>query len=58
MCVSILGVKPEDMPHTITVQNDAEFKYFLVGDDNYMLTLWDLESATSFVWYRMEGKDN
>lgn len=58
VCVSILGVKPEDMPHTITVQNDAEFKYFLVGDDNYMLTLWDLESATSFVWYRMEGKDN
>lgn len=57
VCVSILGVPAEKMPHTTTVQN-VEYKYFLIDEDNYMLTLWDLEPATSFVWYRMEGKDN
>ncbi len=57
VCVSILGVPPEKMPNSITV-NNVEYKYFLVGEDNYMLTLWDLEAATSYVWYRMEGKNN
>ena len=57
VCVSILGVKAADVPHKITVQN-ADYSYFLVGDDPYMLTLWDLDAVTSYVWYRMEGKDN
>lgn len=50
--VSILGVQPEQTPYHTHVQID-DFDYFLIDDGNYMLTLRDIDNATSFCWYRM-----
>lgn len=50
--VSILGVKPEDAPYHTTVQNE-DFDYFLIDGGNYLLTLRDIENASSYCWYRM-----
>ncbi len=51
--VSILGVPAEKTPYHTHVQID-DFDYFLIDDGQYMLTLRDIEQATSFCWYRME----
>ena len=50
--VSILGVKPEDAPYHTSVQN-VDYDYFLIDGGNYLLTLRDIENASSFCWYRM-----
>lgn len=36
-----------------TPRYSVDYDYFLVDDGNYMLTLRDIENATSFCWYRM-----
>ncbi len=51
--VSILGVKPEDAPFHTNVQN-VDYDYFLIDGGNYPLTLRDIDSASSFCWYRMQ----
>lgn len=55
--VSILGVKPEEATYHTTVFHtkiySADYDYFLIDDGNYMLTLRDIDNATSFCWYRM-----
>ncbi len=50
--VSLLGVNPEDAPYHTTVQN-VDYDYFLIDGGNYLLTLRDIDNATSFCWYRM-----
>ena len=50
--VSILGVKSEDAPYHTTVQN-VDYDYFLIDEGNYLLTLRDIENASSYCWYRM-----
>lgn len=50
--VSILGINPEGTPYHTTVQN-VDYDYFLIDDGNYLLTLRDIESASSYCWYRM-----
>ena len=55
--MSILGVKPEEATYHTTVFHtkiySADYDYFLIDDGNYMLTLRDIDNATSFCWYRM-----
>lgn len=55
--VSILGVEPEEATYHTTVFHtkiySADYDYFLIDDGNYMLTLRDIDNATSFCWYRM-----
>lgn len=56
--VSLIGVPAQAAPyHLKKVQNvkDNDFDYFLIDNDNYMLTIWDLPGATSFAWYRVNG---
>ena len=50
--VSILGVSPEQAPYHTHVQI-TDYDYFLIDDGQYMLTLRDIDQATSFCWYRM-----
>ena len=50
--VSILGIPMNQAPYQEHVQI-TDYSYFLVDDGNYMLTIWDLLSATSFCWFRM-----
>lgn len=50
--VSIIGVPLDAAPHHERVQIN-DFDYFLIDDDSYMLTIWDLPSCTSFCWFRM-----
>ena len=51
--VSILGVPTDKAPYHEHVQIN-DFDYFLIDDGNYMLTIWDLPSATSYCWFRMK----
>ena len=55
--VSIIGVKPEEATYHTTVYHtpiySVDYDYFLIDDGNYMLTLRDVDNATSFCWYRM-----
>lgn len=51
VCVSILGVPLDAAPYHTHVQVH-DYDYFLIDDGNYMLTIWDLPSATSFCWWR------
>ena len=50
--VSIVGVPPENAPYHEYVQI-TDYDYFLIDGGRYMLTIWDLPSATSFCWFRM-----
>ena len=50
--VSILGVPVNAFPYHEHVQI-TDFDYFLIDDGNYMLTLRDIDEASSFCWYRM-----
>lgn len=51
--VSIIGVPVEDAPHQITDSN-VLYHYFELPD-GYKITIWDLEAATSFCWFRIHG---
>lgn len=50
--VSIVGVQPGDAPYHTHVQI-TDFDYFLIDDGEYMLTLREIDTASSFCWYRM-----
>ena len=51
--VSIIGVPVEDAPHQIEDSN-VLYHYFELPD-GYKITIWDLEAATSFCWFRIHG---
>lgn len=51
--VSIIGVPVEDAPHQIEDSN-VLYHYFELPD-GYKITIWDLEAATSFCWFRING---
>ena len=50
--VSIVGIPADAAPYHTRVQI-TDYDYFLIDGGNYMLTLRDIEEATSFCWYRM-----
>lgn len=53
--VSIIGIPMKDAPHQEHVQI-TDYSYFLIEEEDgysYKLTIWDLLSATSFCWFRM-----
>ena len=52
VAVSIIGVPVEDAPHQVE-DSDVLYSYFDL--DGYRLTIWDLEAATSFCWFRING---
>lgn len=51
--VSIIGVPVQDAPHQVTDSN-VLYHYFELPD-GYKITIWDLEAATSFCWFRING---
>ncbi len=52
VCVSIIGVPVEDAPHQVV---DGKETYYYFDLDGYRLTIWDLEAATTFCWFRING---
>ncbi len=50
VCVSIIGVPASEMPQSVE-SNRLTFHYFNLQD--YQLTLYDVTTATSYVWFRM-----
>ncbi len=50
VCVSIIGPRPKDAPHDVY---ESLYTYYYFDLDGYRLTLWDIEAATSFCWYRI-----
>lgn len=50
VCVSIIGVPAEAMPYSV-LSNEETYLYFNL--EGYQLTLYDLNRATSYVWFRM-----
>jgi hypothetical protein len=52
--VSIVGMKETDAPH-LREDGAKPFYYYQLGD--YQLSVFDLPSATSFVWWRTIEKD-
>ena len=52
VCVSIIGVPVDAAPYHEHVQIN-DYDYFLIDDGNYMLTIRDVEEASSWCWYRM-----
>ena len=48
--VSIIGVPASAMPLSVTSNNELYHYFDLEG---YQLTLYDLDLATSYVWFRM-----
>lgn len=50
--VSIIGVPVEDAPHQV---EDSNVLYHYFDLNGYRLTIWDLEAATSFCWFRIHG---
>ena len=51
--VSIIGVPVQDAPHQVEDSN-VLYHYFELPD-GYKITIWDLEAATSFCWFRING---
>lgn len=51
--VSIIGVPVNDAPHQVEDSN-VLYHYFELPD-GYKITIWDLEAATSFCWFRING---
>lgn len=51
--VSIIGVPTVDAPHQIEDSNTRYYYFELPG--GYKVTIWDLEAATSFCWFRING---
>lgn len=51
--VSIIGVPVQDAPHQVTDSN--VLYYYFELPDGYKITIWDLEAATSFCWFRING---
>ena len=54
VAVSIIGVPMEDAPHH-GEDSGNEYAWFELPC-GYKITIWDLPSATSFVWYRNRGE--
>ncbi len=53
VCVSLIGVAPEDAPYQV---EDSNTMYYFFDLDGYQLTLWwELDTATSFCWFRIHG---
>lgn len=52
VAVSIIGVEPEEAPHRAS-DNGVLYSYFDL--DGYRLTVWDLEAASAFCWFRVNG---
>lgn len=52
VCVSIIGAPVESAPHQV---EDSNVLYYYFDLDGYKLTIWDLEAATSFCWFRING---
>ena len=52
VAVSIIGVPVEDAPHQV---EDSNVTYYYFDLNGYKLTIWDLEAATSFCWFRIHG---
>ncbi len=50
VCVSIVGVPASGMPHSVESNKETYFYFDLNG---YQLTLYDVTTATSYVWFRM-----
>jgi len=50
VCVSIIGVPSSEMPHSVLSNKETYFYFDLNG---YQLTLYDVTTATSYVWFRM-----
>ena len=48
-----IGVPLKNAPHRAKVDG-TEHSWFELPD-GYKLTIWDLPSATSFAWFRMNG---
>lgn len=53
VAVSLIGVPLKNAPHRAKVDG-TEHSWFELPD-GYKLTIWDLPSATSFAWFRMNG---
>lgn len=49
VCISIVGIPTDQVPHEIE-DNRQTFHYFDMG--GYMLTVYDIFRATSYVWWR------
>ena len=53
VCVSLIGVPTEDAPYQV---EDSNTMYYFFDLDGYQLTLWwELDTATSFCWFRIHG---
>ncbi len=52
VCVSIIGADIKDAPHQV---EDSNTTYYYFDLNGYRLTIWDLEAATSFCWFRING---
>ncbi len=51
--VSLIGVPTEDAPYQV---EDSNTMYYFFDLDGYQLTLWwELDTATSFCWFRING---
>lgn len=54
VAISLIGVPFEDAPNQ-GHYGVTDFAWFEMPD-GYKLTIWDLPSATSFCWFRMDGQ--
>lgn len=53
VCVSLIGVPTHEAPYQV---EDSETMYYFFDLDGYQLTIWwELETATSFCWFRIHG---
>ena len=50
MCISIIGVPVDKAPHSVLSDRET-FYYFDL--DGYMLTIYDVSTCSSYVWFRM-----
>ena len=50
VCISIVGVPTDKAPHSV-LSDKQTFYYFDL--DGYMLTIYDVFTCTSYVWFRM-----
>ena len=53
VCVSLIGVPTQDAPYQV---EDSNTMYYFFDLDGYQLTSWwELDTATSFCWFRIHG---
>lgn len=50
VCISIIGAPVDKAPYNV-VSNNEKFYYFDL--EGYKLTIWDITTCSSYVWFRM-----